>query len=148
MQRLTTAAVILAELSHVFCCGIPILAAALSMWTQLGMGAGFLAFHDAMHAYEVPVLIFSGCMIALSALLQFASHKVHCQTACHHGDCTPKKFQASKMFWVALALYGANLAVYFMHLSWAEEHDHMHAEEVHDHDEHAHDHDNAHHHEH
>ncbi len=104
----------MAELSHVFCCGLPMLAAIMSAGSQVGLSGSFVAFHHFTHAYEVPILIGSGLLLLTAFLLQVISYRVECnQAICQHGDCTPRKFRVSWIFVVALALFVVNVSVFY-----------------------------------
>ncbi len=104
-----------AELSHVFCCGIPMLVAILSAGTQLGLGGGFLFLHDILHGYEVPIFVGSGLLLLVGFGLHYLSFFLDCrETGCVHSDCSPKKFKVGWIFSVALVLFAANLAFYLL----------------------------------
>lgn len=114
-QRAATTASLLAELSHVFCCGLPIFVAVMSTGSQIGFGGAFLAFHGVIHDYEVQILIASGLLLAFGLGLHYVSHQINCRaTGCAHSDCEPKKFRVGWIFTIALVLFGANLAFYFI----------------------------------
>ena len=112
-QRAATTASLLAELSHVFCCGLPILVAVLSAGSQIGFGGAFLAFHGLIHDYEVVILAASGALLAFGLSLHYVSYQIDCRsTGCAHGDCEPKKFRVGWIFTIAVGIYAANLAFY------------------------------------
>jgi hypothetical protein len=115
---------LLAELSHIFCCGLPIFVAVLSAGSQIGVG-GLAAFHGVMHDYERLILAGSGALLTLGLVLHYISYQIDCRTiACGdaHGDCAPKKFRVGWIFSVAVVLYAANLAFYFLSGHGAEPH--------------------------
>jgi hypothetical protein len=114
-NRAATGLSVMAELTHVFCCGIPLTVAALSLGTVGGAFTSLHAFHDVMHIYEVRILLGSGLILALSGALQYLSFRLDCrQTGCHHGDCSPKKFRASLLFKLATLAYGLNLLLFML----------------------------------
>ncbi len=116
-KSVATAASLIAELSHIFCCGLPIFVAVLSAGSQIGLGGGFVVFHELMHDYERLILIGSGMLLVIGLLLHYVSHQIDCRTTgCHgaHGDCAPKKFRVGWIFTIAVALYAANLAFYVL----------------------------------
>ena len=91
--------------------------AVVSAGSQIGLGGGFAAFHDIIHAYERQVLMGSGLLLAFGLLLQYISYQIDCRTtgcAGSHGDCAPKKFRVGWIFSIATALYASNLAFYFL----------------------------------
>jgi hypothetical protein len=115
LNRLTACFSVMAEATHIFCCGIPITVAALSLGGAGGAFAFLHAFHDVMHDYEVPVLLGSAFLLALSGALQYVSFRLDCRrTGCRHGDCTPRKFRASLLLKLALVVYGINLLLFFL----------------------------------
>lgn len=146
-------AVLVSELSHVFCCVIPTLVTVLSAFANIGLfvvspDGMLMRIHEAMHEYEVPVIIFSGVMVVLGWVAHFASREVDCHTTgCSHPPCTPQKSRNSKILGFATFLFLANMVIYFgvhrnvleleMFQSVAEEvqadgHDHHHDEHHHD----------------
>lgn len=62
-------AVLLSELSHVFCCVLPTLFTLFSFAANVGLvgeAPGFLMrLHEQMHHYEIPLIVFSGGMVAI-----------------------------------------------------------------------------------
>ena len=126
MQRLKSAifwTVLVSETGHVFCCVMPTVVSILSLLSGLGligiMPAGLLAFHDFMHEWELPIIATSFVVLLAGWGLHALSMKLDCHdTGCHHGACTPKKNNTSKLLWIATGLFAANLAIYvFFHLS-------------------------------
>lgn len=111
-------AVLVSELSHVFCCVIPTLVTILSVLANIGLFAmspdGFLmSIHDAMHTYEIPVILFSGVMVLLGWLAHLSSRKVDCHnTGCAHPPCEPQKNTNGKILTIATLLFIVNLVIY------------------------------------
>ncbi len=105
---------VVAAFSHVFCCGLPMVATLLSLGTVAGSTLGFGALHDQMHAYETTIIVFSGVMLALSFVSLLVSKRLNCHTDghCHHEPCAPKKQTSHTLFLVALVLFLVNLGVY------------------------------------
>ncbi|MGI9406469.1 MAG: hypothetical protein ACR2O4_08870, partial [Hyphomicrobiaceae bacterium] len=96
LDRTASTVSLAAELSHVFCCGLPMLVAILSAGAQLGLGSGVLFVHDVMHAYEASILAGSGLLLIAGLILQYVSFRIDCRTTgCVHGDCEPKKMKVS-----------------------------------------------------
>ena len=114
-QKVATTTTLLAELSHVCCCGLPIFVAVVSAGSQIGLVGGFATVHAWMHVYEVPLLVGSGSMLIFGASLQYLSFRLDCRsTGCAHDDCRPKKFRVSWILGVAIALYAVNIVFYFL----------------------------------
>lgn len=112
-QRAASTVSLLAELSHVFCCGLPILVAVMTTGTQIGLGGFFLSYHGLIHDYERLILIGSGVLLALGLALHYVSYQISCRAVCEHGPCETQKFRVGWIFTIALTLYVANLIFYF-----------------------------------
>lgn len=81
---------------------------------RLVLWAGFFALHEKIHAYEVPLIVGSGILLLVGHILQYVSFRIDCHdTGCGHGDCTPKKYRASKFLLFATLLFGLNVIYYF-----------------------------------
>jgi len=118
LQATLSWAIVLSETSHVFCCVLPVLISVLSLLTGLGaasiLPSALLDLHEMMHRWEVPLIIFSGSVMAFGWVLYFISLKIDCHdTGCHHGPCNPKKKNASRILAFASLLFAINIAVYF-----------------------------------
>lgn len=109
-------ALILSETSHVFCCVLPTVFTVLSLMAGLGlmsMPAFMVTFHEAIHAWEVPIIMFSGAVVALGWGLHWYSLRIDCHdTGCAHPPCTPVKRRSSVVMKVATALFVANVLIY------------------------------------
>jgi len=117
IQKTMALAVILSQTSHVFCCVLPFVVSSLSVLAGIGiissLPAGFQSLHEALHSYEVSLLVFSGAVLVAGWLLHFVSLKYDCHsTGCVHGPCEPKKVKISKLLIGATALFIFNIAVY------------------------------------
>ncbi|MCD8494189.1 MAG: hypothetical protein LRY39_02110 [Alphaproteobacteria bacterium] len=117
IRKTLNVAILLSELSHVFCCVLPTLFSLLSLLAGLGILAAvpvmMVEVHDMIHKYELWVIGFSGSMIGLGWLLHHHSMKVDCHdTGCHHPPCTPVKRKTSKFLVVATVLFAVNVLVY------------------------------------
>ena len=111
-------AVVASEISHVFCCVLPMTVSLFSLLAGLGMAsvmpAGLIAFHNFMHDYETRLIAASGIILLLGWGLHMLSLKLEClNTGCHHEPCKPKQRKASKVLIIATALFTANLVFYF-----------------------------------
>ncbi len=142
MQKLRQSiymAVLASELTHIFCCGLPVLVSMLSLMVSMGvisfLPTGLVAFHDVLHAYEIPMIITSAVILALGWALHYISERLDCvkDSDCHHEPCAPKKKKASKVLWFATVLFAVNVSVYFglhyepsVHEPVLHAHDHAH----------------------
>ncbi len=115
-----TWAVVLSEFSHVFCCVLPTIFTLTSLAVNVGLlGAAspwvpwLDAAHHALHNYELPIIAFSGVMVALGWLAFTASRKADCHnTGCVHPPCDPVKERNKKILTFATALFVCNIAIY------------------------------------
>jgi len=158
LQRSIFWAVVAAESSHVFCCVLPTLFSIAGLLAGAGligvMPWPLAELHDALHAYEVPVIVASAALLALGWALHALSLRMDCHdTGCGHGPCTPTKRRASRILVIATCLFVANLAVYLVFHRGYEPHAHDHVHDAyaqtpapaeqaahggHDHDHHGH----------
>lgn len=120
MQKLQTtiySAIIASELSHVFCCVLPTIFSVLSLMVGFGMiGAvpGWMVdFHSFMHGWELPLIAFSGVVIAFGWGLDWYANKVDCHdTGCAHPPCDSQKKRAHFILKAATILFVVNVAIY------------------------------------
>lgn len=110
-------AVILSETSHVFCCVLPSIFSVLSLMVSLGLVSAMPSFmtiwHEAMHRWEVPIILFSAVMLGLGWLFYTVSKKLDCHnTGCGHEPCAPKKEKSSKLLMIATVLFLINISIY------------------------------------
>jgi predicted secreted protein len=111
-------AVLVSELSHVFCCVIPTLVTVLSALANIGLFSatpGFLMdVHSVMHTYEMPIISFSGAMMVLGWAAHIYGNHVDCHdTGCGHPPCSPQKTKNTKILIVATVLFMVNIVIYF-----------------------------------
>lgn len=77
--------------------------------------AGWQEFHDFLHNKEVPLIIFSGVMIALGWGVDLYAKRIDCHdTGCCHPPCTPAKGRAHIVLKIATALFICNLIIYLI----------------------------------
>ncbi len=118
LQTLTKWMALTSEISHFFCCGIPIVFSLLSLLASAGiivtLPTEINTLHDAMHGYEIPMITTSALILAFGWALHFYAMKLDCRsTGCGHEPCAPKKKKSSKILFVATALFVINLTGYF-----------------------------------
>lgn len=111
--------IILSETTHIFCCVLPTLFSLASLLVGAGLIAtlppGFEKFHALLHGYEVPLIIFSGVVIALGWAADHYARKVDCHdTGCCHPPCAPVKNRAHIVLKAASVLFIINLIIYFV----------------------------------
>ena len=108
--------VILSQLSHIFCCGLPAVVALLSLLSGAGLMSalpGALSHsHEIFHAWETSIFIFSAIVLAIGWGLDIAARKVDCHdTGCGHPPCEPVKQRAHFTLKIATVLFLANLFI-------------------------------------
>lgn len=116
VQKSLIWAVILSESSHVFCCVFPTIFSLVSLMAGLGvvaMPAVMVRMHDVLHAWELPMIVTSGVILALGWAAVLYSERIDCHsTGCAHGACAPKKSKAHVVLMIATTLFIFNIAVY------------------------------------
>lgn len=111
--------IILSEATHIFCCVLPTLFSLLSLLVGAGLIAslppGWTSFHTLLHDYEVPLIVFSGAVIALGWAADWYAGRIDCHdTGCGHPPCKPVKRRAHIVLKIASALFIVNLIIYFV----------------------------------
>lgn len=118
LQKSITAAIILSETTHVFCCVLPTLVSVMSLLAGIGitsfMPASLAALHDALHHWEVPMILTSGIILCMGWGLQLLSQQIDCRTdvGCAHAPCAPKKNRTHRLLMLATLLFAVNVTVY------------------------------------
>lgn len=107
------------EVSHFFCCGLPLVFSMLSLMSSMGLivavPVGLTNFHEMMHDYEVPMIIIGASILVLGWVLHFISYQLDCRSSgCAHQPCGTKKKKSSKILMVATGLYVLNVTAYFL----------------------------------
>ena len=113
MERIRSAlffAIIVSETSHVFCCVLPTLISIFSLLAGLGLisilPSSIIDIHEIMHVWEAPMIMVSSGILAFGWVLHFISLKIDCHnTGCHHGPCSSKKNNTSKIMIIATVLF-------------------------------------------
>lgn len=106
-----------------FCCVFPTIFSVVSLLAGLGMVSAMPPFmvsvHDALHAWELPMIALSGGLLALGWWATWYSDKIDCHsTGCAHGACAPRKKRAHTVLKVATLLFVFNILIYtFIHRS-------------------------------
>ena len=123
-ERLTTImswAVIASEFSHVFCCVLPTLFSVLTILAGIGLISVVPHFimdiHDAIHAYEIPIIMTSGVITLAAWAVYLNAGKVDCHdTGCVHEPCDASKARAGLILKIGTGLFIANLTIFmFLH---------------------------------
>jgi len=113
LERRTFLVTALSLLPHLLCCGIPAIAALISLGTTIGLSAALLAnpFYkmiDQYHPYLIGVAITG---VLLSGIFNLIAYRVNCrEAACTHGSCKPKKMRSFRIFLISLTLLIVDLA--------------------------------------
>ena len=106
--------VIASEVSHLFCCILPTLAAVLSLAVGVGLlPAAFTSLHDIIHGYEVPIIVFSASMIVLGWWAYWLATRTDCHALGHDEHACHKTTDRSKIYLViGTIVFLINLCVY------------------------------------
>jgi hypothetical protein len=110
--------VIASEASHVFCCVLPTLFSVLSLLAGLGLASAMPIWvqelHETLHRWELPLIGFSGSVLALGWAVYLYSRKIDCHnTGCKHAcNCGRKKDKANMILKFATILFIINVTVY------------------------------------
>lgn len=110
---------ITSEVSHFFCCGIPIIFSIVSLLANAGIVAsmplGLDHLHHIMHDYEIPLIAISALIILSGWSLHYVSNRMDCRkTGCAHPPCDKKKIRSTRILQLATLLFAVNLASYFL----------------------------------
>ena len=111
--------IIASEFGHIFCCVLPTVFSILSLMSGLGMISvmpmWLQSVHALIHAWEIPMIITSGVLLALGWGLYAYSKKIDCHdTGCEHEPCTPKKNMSHTLLKIATILFLINVTVFFV----------------------------------
>jgi len=111
-------AIVFSQLTHLFCCGLPVLFSVLSLLSGLGfvgtMPESMESVHEIVHEWETVMLIGSGIILALGWALYLYSRKIDCSKtdACSHKPCSPKKKYSRYILIVASVLFAVNISIF------------------------------------
>lgn len=110
-------AVVLSETSHVFCCVFPTLFSVMGLLAGLGvvvaLPTSMVHMHELIHAWEVPMIVASGVILALGWAAALYSRKMDCHSSgCVHGACAPRKSKAHVVLEIASVLFFFNVLIY------------------------------------
>lgn len=128
--------VIASEMSHLFCCILPTLAAVLSLAVGVGLlPAGFTKLHDVIHGYEIPIIIFSATLLLLGWWAYWLATKTDCHALGHDEHACHKTTDRSKVYLLmGTVLFFVNLVVYFsLHQNLNNHDDEHQADHIHRH---------------
>ncbi len=118
IQSFIASSVLIAGISHIFCCGIPLAFSFLSVLIGAGVAtflpAGMMEFHEILHVWEIPLLIFSGAVLFVGWGLHIISEMIDCHnTGCVHEPCGSKKKKSHRILLMATILFCINATVLF-----------------------------------
>lgn len=120
LNRYISITTVASEVTHLFCCGLPMVFSILSFFTSIGMLASMPAsldyLHETLHPYEVPMIIISAFLISMGWILHLISQRIDCRKTgdCVHKPCSPKKKKSSKILTIASILFIFNLTGYLV----------------------------------
>lgn len=113
MHRFAHTLALLTSVTHIFCCGLPLVMSIIGLGTVIGL-SGIHAIHDVMHQYEVDILIGSGILLAIGGIVQIIAWRLDCREdgACTHTPCAPKKNKSLILLLLAATFYIINLLMF------------------------------------
>jgi hypothetical protein len=111
----------LSIIPHLFCCGIPAVAALISLGTTVGLAASLAGnpFYQFVDAWHTELLMVAVASVIVSGILNFIAYRMDCRAAgqdslvkghCAHADCTPKKTSSFKIFVISVVLLMLDIA--------------------------------------
>lgn len=117
LQNTINWTIIFSETSHIFCCVLPTLFSVMSLLAGVGlvsaMPPAFVTIHEALHAWEIPLIALSAAVILLGWALYAISRRMDCRgTGCVHEPCEPRKKQAHVVLLIATVLFVFNVGVF------------------------------------
>jgi hypothetical protein len=118
IQKTLLWAVLCSESSHIFCCVLPTVVSLAGLLAGAGfiiaLPAPLMALHEALHEWELPMLVFSAFVLALGWFASWYSDRLDCHsTGCAHGACAPRKNRVHLVMKIATGLFIVNVLVYF-----------------------------------
>ena len=119
IQHLVNWASVLTQLSHIFCCGLPVLFSVLSLLSGLGvmasMPSGLVSLHEMTHDYEMHLIIMAGVIVLFGWALHYIAWRIDCmKTGCAHEPCGEKKKRSSKILAFATILFIVNVSSFLL----------------------------------
>jgi len=120
LSRYVSLTTVASEITHLFCCGLPMIFSLISLLTSVGLVASMPnsinILHEAMHPYEVPLIITSAIIMLIGWIIHFVAERINCQKTgeCDHEPCLPKKKRSNKILIIATFLFIFNLTGYLV----------------------------------
>jgi len=85
LNRYVSITAVASEITHLFCCGLPMLFSILSFFSSLGLMASMPTpleyIHEALHGFEIPLITISATLIIAGWALYFVSKRINCLKA-------------------------------------------------------------------
>lgn len=111
----------LSILPHLLCCGIPAVAALISLGTTVGLAASLASnpFYQFVDAWHFELVMLAIASVVLSGVFNLVAWRMDCREAakqslvhghCAHSNCAPRKNTSLKIFAVSVVLLMADLA--------------------------------------
>ncbi len=115
-KKTVLTALVISESSHIFCCVLPTVFSVMSLLAGAGimtMPAAWVHLHEEMHAWELPVIALSACVLAAGWGLHIYTQKHDCgHEGCGHPPCNTGKNKTHLLLMAATVLFAVNLFVY------------------------------------
>lgn len=141
LRKTTLGISLLSILPHIFCCGIPAIAAIIALGGTVGLGAALATnpLYNFVDSYHTQLLLLAVAGVVVSGILNLVAYRMDCHNAaCTHASCTPKKTKAFRIFFISLLLLALDVLwfateEYALGLHHHEHDDAHHAEDHHPH---------------
>ncbi len=120
IQKFIHWACVTSEISHIFCCGLPMVFSLMSLLSGLGLVAttmpvGLASLHEVLHVYEIPMIVGSVVILIMGWGLHYIAWRMDCHnTGCVHEPCGPKKKRSGKVLMIATGLFLLNVTGYIL----------------------------------
>ena len=111
----------LSILPHLLCCGIPAVAALISLGTTVGLAASLASnpFYQFVDAWHFELVMLAIASVVISGIFNLVAWRIDCREEaktslvhghCAHGNCAPRKNTSLKIFAVSVVLLMLDLA--------------------------------------
>lgn len=116
LRKSTTLISVLSILPHLLCCGIPAVAAIVSLGSTVGFTAALAGspLYETLDAYHTQLLTLAIAGVTISGIFNLAAYRIDCrEAACTHAPCKPRKLSSFRIFLISLALLMVDLAWFY-----------------------------------
>ena len=113
VEKVSTTVAVLSALSHIFCCGLPLVATLFGVGAAAGALTTQTVFETFFHEYENIIMGFSALMLVLGGVSQYVSWRIDCRKqGCEHPPCSPRKKLSFKLYVGSCVVFAMALAAF------------------------------------